>query len=38
MDDAMYEGALVVSEVECVRVVLQDGAAHPFDSSDMFRT
>jgi elongation factor G len=39
MDDAMEEGALVGSEVEGVRVVLQDGAAHAVDSSDMaFRT
>ena len=39
MDDAMQEGALVGCEVEGVRVVLQDGAAHAVDSSDMaFRT
>mmetsp|Transcript_14005 Transcript_14005/g.33621 ORF Transcript_14005/g.33621 Transcript_14005/m.33621 type:complete len:795 (-) Transcript_14005:159-2543(-) len=39
MDDATVEGALVGSEVEGVRVVLQDGAAHAVDSSDMaFRT
>ncbi|KAL3912650.1 MAG: hypothetical protein SGILL_006798 [Bacillariaceae sp.] len=39
MEDAMIEGALVGSEVEGVRVVLQDGAAHAVDSSDMaFRT
>jgi elongation factor G len=39
MEDAMVEGALVGSEVEGVRVVLQDGAAHAVDSSDMaFRT
>ncbi|GAX16985.1 hypothetical protein FisN_5Hh364 [Fistulifera solaris] len=37
--DAMKEGALVGCEVEGVRVVLQDGAAHAVDSSDMaFRT
>lgn len=33
--DAMTEGSLVGSEVEGVRVVLQDGASHPVDSSDM---
>jgi elongation factor G len=39
MEDAMHEGALVGSEVEGVRVVLLDGAAHAVDSSDMaFRT
>jgi elongation factor G len=39
MEDAMLEGALVGSEVEGVRVVLQDGAAHAVDSSEMaFRT
>ena len=39
MNDAMLEGALVGSEVEGIRVVLQDGAAHAVDSSDMaFRT
>ena len=38
-EDAMAEGALVGSEVEGVRVVLQDGASHAVDSSDMaFRT
>jgi elongation factor G len=39
MDDAMKEGALVGCEVEGLRVVLQDGASHQVDSSDMaFRT
>ena len=39
MEDAMLEGALVGCEVEGVRVVLQDGASHAVDSSDMaFRT
>lgn len=39
MNDAMLEGALVGSEVQGVRVVLQDGASHAVDSSDMaFRT
>jgi len=39
MEDAMVEGALVGCEVEGVRVVLQDGASHAVDSSDMaFRT
>jgi elongation factor G len=39
VEDAMFEGALVGNEVEGVRVVLQDGAAHAVDSSDMaFRT
>ena len=39
MDDAMTEGALVGCEVEGLRVVLQDGASHAVDSSDMaFRT
>lgn len=39
MEDAMIEGALVGAEVEGVRVVLQDGASHAVDSSDMaFRT
>lgn len=39
MEDAMQEGALVGAEVEGVRVVLQDGASHAVDSSDMaFRT
>lgn len=39
MEDAMLEGALVGAEVEGVRVVLQDGASHAVDSSDMaFRT
>jgi len=33
--DAMTEGALVGGEVQGVRVVLQDGAAHAVDSSDM---
>jgi elongation factor G len=38
-EDAFVEGALVGAEVEGVRVVLQDGAAHAVDSSDMaFRT
>ena len=37
--DAMEEGALVGCEVEGVRVVLEDGAAHAVDSSDLaFRT
>lgn len=35
MEDAMVEGALVGAEVEGVRVVLQDGASHAVDSSDM---
>merc|ERR1712232_887398 len=35
MNDAMKEGSLVASEVEGVRVVLQDGASHAVDSSDM---
>jgi len=35
MKDAMNEGSLVGSEVEGVRVVLQDGASHAVDSSDM---
>eukprot|EP00957_Ditylum_brightwellii_P200880 15312763-Ditylum_brightwellii.AAC.1 len=35
MNDAMVEGSLVGSEVEGVRVVLQDGASHAVDSSDM---
>ena len=34
-NDAMAEGALVGAEVEGVRVVLQDGASHDVDSSDM---
>ena len=39
MADAMVEGALVGGAVEGVKVVLQDGAAHDVDSSDMaFRT
>lgn len=39
MDDAMQEGALVGAEVEGIRVVLEDGASHAVDSSDMaFRT
>lgn len=33
--DAMVEGALVGCEVERVRVVLEDGASHAVDSSDM---
>jgi elongation factor G len=38
-NDAMEEGALVGSEVEGVKVVLQDGASHAVDSSDLaFRT
>jgi elongation factor G len=38
-DDSMKEGSLVGSEVEGVRVVLQDGASHAVDSSDQaFRT
>mmetsp|Transcript_22971 Transcript_22971/g.35396 ORF Transcript_22971/g.35396 Transcript_22971/m.35396 type:complete len:745 (-) Transcript_22971:24-2258(-) len=37
--DAMTVGSLVGCEVEGVRVVLQDGASHAVDSSDMaFRT
>ena len=37
--DAFVEGALVGCEVEGVRVVLEDGAAHSVDSSDLaFRT
>ena len=37
--DAMTEGAMVGCEVERVKVVLQDGASHAVDSSDMaFRT
>jgi len=37
--DAMVEGSLVGCEVEGVRVVLEDGAAHAVDSSDQaFRT
>lgn len=35
MGDAMGEGALVGCEVEGLRVVLQDGASHAVDSSDM---
>eukprot|EP00578_Thalassiosira_sp_NH16_P008838 CAMPEP_0181104882 /NCGR_PEP_ID=MMETSP1071-20121207/15670_1 /TAXON_ID=35127 /ORGANISM="Thalassiosira sp., Strain NH16" /LENGTH=762 /DNA_ID=CAMNT_0023188121 /DNA_START=54 /DNA_END=2342 /DNA_ORIENTATION=+ len=35
MNDAMAVGALVGCEVEGVRVVLQDGASHAVDSSDM---
>ena len=35
MNDAMAEGALVGCEVEGVRVVLQDGASHAVDSSDL---
>lgn len=38
-EDAFVEGALVGCEVEGVRVVLEDGAAHAVDSSDQaFRT
>uniref|UniRef100_A0A7S3V7Q9 Elongation factor G, mitochondrial n=1 Tax=Chaetoceros debilis TaxID=122233 RepID=A0A7S3V7Q9_9STRA len=38
-NDAMVSGSLVGSEVQGVRVVLQDGAAHAVDSSDQaFRT
>merc|ERR1712032_898998 len=37
--DAATEGALVGCEVERVRIVLEDGASHAVDSSDMaFRT
>eukprot|EP00985_Skeletonema_marinoi_P014670 scaffold7473_cov141-Skeletonema_marinoi.AAC.10 len=35
MRDAMHEGSLVGCEVEGIRVVLQDGASHAVDSSDM---
>ncbi|KAL7454346.1 hypothetical protein ACHAWC_006616 [Mediolabrus comicus] len=35
MNDAMLEGSLVGCEVEGIRVVLQDGASHAVDSSDM---
>jgi len=39
MNDAMVEGALIGAEVQGLRCVLQDGAAHQVDSSDMaFRT
>lgn len=39
MNDAMEEGALVGAEVDGIRVVLEDGAAHAVDSSDQaFRT
>ena len=39
MNDAVTKGALVGCEVEGLRVVLQDGASHAVDSSDMaFRT
>jgi len=39
MNDAITKGALVGCEVEGLRVVLQDGASHAVDSSDMaFRT
>jgi elongation factor G len=39
VNDAMTHGALVGAQVEGVRVVLQDGAAHAVDSSDLaFRT
>lgn len=34
-NDAFAEGALVGAEVEGVRVVLEDGASHAVDSSDM---
>ena len=38
-NDAMTKGSLVGSEVEGVRVVLQDGGSHAVDSSDQaFRT
>jgi len=35
MNDAMAEGALIGAEVQGVRCILQDGAAHAVDSSDM---
>mmetsp|Transcript_9789 Transcript_9789/g.15033 ORF Transcript_9789/g.15033 Transcript_9789/m.15033 type:complete len:750 (+) Transcript_9789:146-2395(+) len=35
LGDAVTEGALVGCEVEGVRVVLEDGASHAVDSSDM---
>ena len=35
MEDATTHGALVGAEVEGLRVVLQDGASHAVDSSDM---
>jgi elongation factor G len=35
MEDAITHGALVGAEVEGLRVVLQDGASHAVDSSDM---
>jgi elongation factor G len=35
MHDAVVEGALVGCEVEGMRVVLQDGASHAVDSSDL---
>ena len=35
MTDAVVEGALVGCEVEGLRVVLEDGASHAVDSSDM---
>merc|ERR1712232_1537963 len=35
MNDAMAEGALIGAEVQGLRCVLQDGAAHAVDSSDM---
>ena len=39
MGDAMNEGALIGAQVERVKVVLQDGANHAVDSSDLaFRT
>jgi len=39
MEDAVHEGALVGCEVEGLRAVLQDGASHDVDSSDLaFRT
>lgn len=38
-NDAMEEGSLVGCEVEGLRIVIEDGAAHDVDSSDMaFRT
>jgi len=35
MQDAMVKGALVGGAVDGVRVVLNDGASHAVDSSDM---
>jgi len=35
MKDAMVEGALVGSEVDGIKVVLEDGASHAVDSSDL---